>query len=101
MWVGEPIDMDLKGMGNIIGDKGGGLTSCEEGLGEVGGVGEEIIRVAANCPPIQSVSWHKHLLKSTPPSSSSTPTSPLHTTPSNGTCQRKFSSRADESYCAV
>ena len=30
----------------------GGLTSGEEGLGEIGGVGVEIIRVNADLPPL-------------------------------------------------
>ena len=42
--------MGLKGTGNLLGDKGRGITSGKEGLGEVGGVGVEVIRMAADMP---------------------------------------------------
>ena len=39
-------------MGNFLGDKKGEVTSSEEGLSEVGGVGVEIIRIAAHMPTL-------------------------------------------------
>ena len=33
-------------------DEGRGITSVEEGLGEVRGVGKEVIRVTADTPPL-------------------------------------------------
>ena len=37
--------------GNMLGDEGIGITSVEEGLGEVNGVGVEVIWVTADsCP---------------------------------------------------
>jgi hypothetical protein len=47
-WVGvmgglRGLDgMREKGMGNLLGDEGRGITSVEEGLGEVSGVGMEV-----------------------------------------------------------
>jgi hypothetical protein len=38
------------GTGNLLGDKGRGITSVEEGLGEVSGVGVEVIWVTADAP---------------------------------------------------
>ena len=43
-WLGLPGDMELKGMGNLFGDKGWEITSCEERLGEIGSLGVEFIR---------------------------------------------------------
>ena len=40
-----------EGMGNLLGDEGRGITSVEEGLGEVSGVSVEIIWVTADTPP--------------------------------------------------
>ena len=41
-----------EGMGNLLGDEGRGITSVEEGLGEVSGIGVEVIWVTAdNLPP--------------------------------------------------
>ena len=37
-------------MGNLLGDEGR-ITSGEEGLGEVSGVGVEVIRVTTDAPP--------------------------------------------------
>ena len=37
-------------MGNLLGNEGRGITSVE-GLGEVSGIGEEVIRVTADVPP--------------------------------------------------
>ena len=34
------------------GNEGCGVTYSEEGLDEVGGVGEEVIRMAADAPPL-------------------------------------------------
>ena len=39
----------VKGTGNLLGDKGRGITSIEEGLGEVGGVGVEVIWGGCKC----------------------------------------------------
>ena len=49
------------------------------------------------CPPIQTICWHKHPLKSTPPFP---PTSPLHDSPSSGTGQvyPEFYSTIEESH---
>ena len=41
----------VEGMGNLLGDEGRGITSVEEGLGEVSGVGVEVIWVAADKLP--------------------------------------------------
>ena len=38
-------------MGNLLGDEGRGITSVEEGLGEVSGVGVEVIWVTGDTPP--------------------------------------------------
>ena len=38
-------------MGNLLGDEGRGIISVEEGLGEVSGVGVEVIWVTADVPP--------------------------------------------------
>ena len=35
-------------MGNLLGDEGRGITSVEEGLGEVSGVGVEVIQLTAD-----------------------------------------------------
>ena len=40
-----------EGMGNLLGYEGRGITSVEEGLGEVSGVGVEVIWVTAETPP--------------------------------------------------
>ena len=37
--------------GNLLGNEGRGITSSEEGLGEVNGVGIEVIQVTADAPP--------------------------------------------------
>ena len=41
----------MEGTGNLLDDEGRGITSVEEGLGEVRGVGAEVIWVAADTPP--------------------------------------------------
>jgi len=41
----------VEGTGNLLGDVGRGITSFEEGLGEVSGVGVEVIWVAADTLP--------------------------------------------------
>ena len=41
----------VEDMGNLFGDKRRGITSVEEGLGEVSDVGVEVIWVAADTPP--------------------------------------------------
>ena len=43
-----PAVIGLKGMGNLLGDKGGGIISGEERLGRVDGLGEDIILVVAD-----------------------------------------------------
>jgi hypothetical protein len=43
--------MRKEAMGNIFGYEGQGIISDEQGLAEVGGVGVEIIQVAADLPP--------------------------------------------------
>ena len=44
----------VEGTGNLFGDEGRGITSVEDGLGEVSGVGVEVIWVAADMPPLDS-----------------------------------------------
>ena len=44
-------NMREEGMGNLLGDEGREITSVEEGLGEVSGVGVEVIWVAADTLP--------------------------------------------------
>ena len=41
----------VEGTENLFGDEGRGITSVEEGLGEVSGVGVEVIWVTADVPP--------------------------------------------------
>jgi len=43
-----------KGTGNLVGDEGRGITSVEEGLVEVSGVGVKVIRVTADVLPPDS-----------------------------------------------
>ena len=43
--------MREEGTENLLGDEGRGITSVEEGLGEVSGVGVEVIWVTADTPP--------------------------------------------------
>ena len=40
-----------EGMGNLLDNEGCGVNPGEEGLGEVSGVGVEVIRVIADAPP--------------------------------------------------
>ena len=50
-WVEGGFDgLREEGMGNLFVDEGRGITSAEEGLGEVSGVGVEVIWVAADTP---------------------------------------------------
>ena len=42
--------MREEGSGNLLGNEGRGITSVEEGLGEVSGVGVEVIWVTADTP---------------------------------------------------
>ena len=44
-------DLREEGTGNLLGDEGRGITSVEEGLSEVSGVGVEVIRVTADALP--------------------------------------------------
>ena len=47
-----------EGTGNLLGDKGRGITSFEEGLGEVSGVGVEVIWVTVDAPPrLVGLTW--------------------------------------------
>ena len=41
----------LDGTGNLLGDEERGITSVEEGLGEVSGVDVEVIWVTVDTPP--------------------------------------------------
>ena len=50
-WVGGLDGLRVEGTGNLFGDEGRGITSVEEGLGAVSGVGAEVIWVAADTPP--------------------------------------------------
>ena len=43
--------MREEGMGNFLGNEGRGMTSGEEGLGELSDVGVEVIWVTADVPP--------------------------------------------------
>ena len=43
--------MREEGTENLLGNERRGITSGEEGLGEVGGVGVEVIQVTADVPP--------------------------------------------------
>ena len=43
--------MREEGTENLLGDEGRGITSVEEGLGEVSGVGVVVIWVTAYIPP--------------------------------------------------
>ena len=45
------MGLRVEGTGNLFGDEGRVITSAEEGLGEVSGVGVEVIWVAADTPP--------------------------------------------------
>ena len=45
------MGLRVEGTGNLFGDEGRGITSAEEGLGEVSGIGVEVIRVTADAPP--------------------------------------------------
>ena len=47
-WLGELDGLREEGMGNLLGDKGRGITFVEEGLGEVG---VEVIWVTVDAPP--------------------------------------------------
>ena len=44
--------MGLKGSGNLLGEKRGGVTYGEERLSEFGGVGVELIKVTTNMLPL-------------------------------------------------
>ena len=44
-------DMREEGTGNLLGDEGRGITSVEEGLGEVSSVGVEVIWLTTDAPP--------------------------------------------------
>ena len=44
--------MREEGTGNLLDNEGRGITSSEEGLGEVNGVGIEVIQVTADAPPL-------------------------------------------------
>ena len=46
--------MREEGMGNLFGDEERGITSVEEGLGEVGGAHVEVIWVTADAPPLDA-----------------------------------------------
>ena len=43
--------MREKSMGNLLGNEGRRITSVKEGLGEVSGVGVEVIWATADVPP--------------------------------------------------
>ena len=43
--------MREEGKGNLLGIKGRGITSVEEGLDEISGVGVEVIWVTVDAPP--------------------------------------------------
>ena len=45
------LDGMREGMGNLLANEGRGLTSVEEGLGEISGVGVEVIWVTADVLP--------------------------------------------------
>ena len=47
-----PDGMRMEGTGYLFDFEGWGITSGEEGLSEVGGVGVEIIRIAAHMPTL-------------------------------------------------
>ena len=50
LWLGLD-SLREEGMGNLLGNEGRGIISVEEGLGEVSGVGVEVIWVTADAPP--------------------------------------------------
>ena len=43
--------MREEGMGNLLGNEGRGITSVQEGLGEVSCVAVHVVRVTADAPP--------------------------------------------------
>ena len=51
VWLRGLDGLRVEGTGNFLGDEGRGITSVEEGLGEVSGVGVEVFWVAADMPP--------------------------------------------------
>ena len=52
--LGGPGGMRMESMGNLFGYEEWGITSGEEGLGEVGSVSAEVIRAAADSSPPDS-----------------------------------------------
>ena len=47
--------MRMEGMGNLFGYEKWGITCGGKGLGKIGGVGEDVIREAADSPPWMAI----------------------------------------------